>query len=161
MAVTALEVALAAPDHHLPDYHHKHLDNNHHEHHVAPHHEVEDSYDGASDHGYSHDVYHHDYDYSEQSVSYDAAPSVYTDPTPDIIESNWDISPKVRVKLLSILIVLVLLLGAVALEVAIDFYMNIGFMNKAREFQGLGRANHAMPLTMEPEVVMSIISSIR
>ena len=63
----------------------------------------------------------------------------------DKLKSIFDVSPKVKVKLLSILIVLVLLIGVVALEVVLDFYMNIKFMNRARELQqGFGRGNNDM-----------------
>ena len=79
----------------------------------------------------------------------------------DKLKSIFDVSPKVKVKLLSILIVLVLLIGVVALEVVLDFYMNIKFMNKAREFQqGFGRANNAMSLNVDPETIMSIINAV-
>ena len=79
----------------------------------------------------------------------------------DKLKSIFDVSPKVKVKLLSILIVLVLLIGVVALEVVLDFYMNIKFMNRARELQqGFGRANNEMSLNVDPETVMSIVSAV-
>ena len=128
---------------------------------MATQHGVENVY-GTLYHGYSHDDFHHDYTTQESYESPDLV-TVESAQSDQKDKGKENISPKVRVKLLSILIVLVLLLGAVALEVVIDFWMNIGFMNKAREFQfqGLGRANHAMPFAMDPEVVMSIISSVR
>merc|ERR1712117_525331 len=156
LAVATVEVAFANPDHHE---HHGHN-------HVAPHLGAEEDY-VSPDNSYLQDNYHPQYTTVYESLEYGTAETYGADHGAtvygqmDKLKSIFDVSPKVKVKLLSILIVLVLLVGVVALEVVLDFYMNIKFMNRARELQqGFGRANNDVSLNVDPETVMSIVSAV-